>query len=201
MDIILWLVGNELITSSLIHYFKTSHWYLLQVETHSLEGSSLLWLPFAWRSNKAFLLLHPKLCVRFNLMSGYRAAFDFTGIMAISQRLLWDNSYWGFSFLIFGSHHSFKLAFVAETHISTWSPSLRFTLPSVLPLHSHHKESSLKKKITTSTSHSYMGENQKNDHLAVSCCLWPQWDLVKLLRIYLLDFPTVVSALFSCALR
>lgn len=154
--------------------------------------------PLPGEAIKLFFPISPRtLCVRFNLVSGYRATFDFTGIMAISQCLLWDNSHWGFSFLIFGSHHSFKLAFVAETHISTWSPSLRFTLPSVLPLHSHHKESSLKKKITTSTSHSYMGENQKNDHLAVSCCLWPQWDLVKLLRIYSLDFPLLLFLLYS----
>ena len=129
--------------------------------------------------------------------TGYRAKFDFRGIMVISQLLLWDNSHWGFSFLIFGSHHSFKLAFVAEMHISTWSPALRFTLPSVLPLHSNHKESSLKKKITTSTSHSYMGENQQNEHLAVSCSLGAQWDLVKLLRIYSLDFPLLLFLLYS----
>ena len=45
---------HELTTPSLNHSYKTPH-YSLQGGSHSLEGMSPLWPPFAWQSSKAIL--------------------------------------------------------------------------------------------------------------------------------------------------
>ena len=63
---------HELITPSLNHYYKTSH-YRLQVGTHSFEGISPLWPPLPGKAIKLFFSTSPKtLSLRFNSVSGYR---------------------------------------------------------------------------------------------------------------------------------
>ena len=54
----------KLVTPSLSHYYKTSH-YTLQVGTHSFESISLLWPSLPSKEIKLFFfLLQPKLCLQ-----------------------------------------------------------------------------------------------------------------------------------------
>ena len=64
--------AHKLITPSLNHYCKTSH-YPLQVGTHDFEGISLLWPPLSGKTIKLFFSISPKtLSPRFNSVWAYR---------------------------------------------------------------------------------------------------------------------------------
>ena len=63
---------HELITPSLNHYYKNSH-YPLHAGAHSFEGICPLWPPLPGKAIKLFFSTSPKtLSLRFTLVLGYR---------------------------------------------------------------------------------------------------------------------------------